>query len=267
MSRASARVSWACRSGATSLAATTPSPTSRACRWATAPSSAAPGPLKRGKGPVRTGVTAILPNEKQHLRAAPDRRRLRARTAPARSRGFTQLIEWGLIETPILLTNTSRSAGERRGPVHGRSTVPGHRRRARRAHPAGGRVRRLLAQRLRGPPRPQEQRLRSPDHGRQRPGPRGLGGRRHGDDVLRLQERHRHQQPQAPRVRGRLHHRHSSDEQLRPPPRPAHGGLPHRAHPRGALQEVRLAPRQPTAPSSPWSPPTRRSSPPGHPLM
>lgn len=63
------------------------------------------GPLKVGEGPVRTGVTAILPNAGDvfHHRVAGGGFVLNGAGEVA---GLTQVVEWGLIETPILLTNT-----------------------------------------------------------------------------------------------------------------------------------------------------------------
>jgi D-aminopeptidase len=63
------------------------------------------GPLKRGKGPVRTGVTAILPNEKNIFEQRIVGGGFVLNGAGEVS-GLTQLMEWGLIETPIFLTNT-----------------------------------------------------------------------------------------------------------------------------------------------------------------
>lgn len=64
-----------------------------------------PGPLKRGVGPVRTGVTAILPNESNIFmdRLAGGAFVL---NGAGEVSGLTQVVEWGLLETPILLTNT-----------------------------------------------------------------------------------------------------------------------------------------------------------------
>jgi len=63
------------------------------------------GPLRPGHGPVRTGVTAILPNEGNIFMD-----RLVAGgfvlNGAGEVSGMTQVQEWGLIETPILLTNT-----------------------------------------------------------------------------------------------------------------------------------------------------------------
>jgi D-aminopeptidase len=62
------------------------------------------GPLVLGEGPVRTGVTAIVPGE--------DIVRQRAMAGAfvlngaGEVSGLTQVQEWGLLETPILLTNT-----------------------------------------------------------------------------------------------------------------------------------------------------------------
>ena len=62
------------------------------------------GRLRRGKGPVRTGVTAVLPH--------PDLFSQRVigggfvLNGAGEVSGMMQVMEWGLIETPILLTNT-----------------------------------------------------------------------------------------------------------------------------------------------------------------
>ncbi|MFT3837669.1 MAG: P1 family peptidase [Myxococcaceae bacterium] len=63
------------------------------------------GKLIAGKGPVRTGVTAILPNGGNTFmdRLAGGAFVLNGAGEVA---GLTQVVEWGLIETPILLTNT-----------------------------------------------------------------------------------------------------------------------------------------------------------------
>ncbi|HEY6912171.1 MAG TPA: P1 family peptidase [Myxococcales bacterium] len=63
------------------------------------------GPLRRGRGPVRTGVTAILPNEKNIFEQRVTGGGFVLNGAGEVS-GLTQLIEWGLVETPIFLTNT-----------------------------------------------------------------------------------------------------------------------------------------------------------------
>ena len=63
------------------------------------------GPLRRGRGPVRTGVTAILPNEQNVF----EQRLIGGGfvlNGAGEVSGMTQLIEWGLVETPIFLTNT-----------------------------------------------------------------------------------------------------------------------------------------------------------------
>ena len=63
------------------------------------------GKLVVGKGPVRTGVTAILPNAGNVFeeRVVGGGFVLNGAGEVA---GLTQVMEWGLIETPILLTNT-----------------------------------------------------------------------------------------------------------------------------------------------------------------
>jgi D-aminopeptidase len=62
------------------------------------------GPLEVGEGPVRTGVTAIIPAE-----AVFDNRVLAGSfvlNGAGEVSGLTQVAEWGFLETPILLTNT-----------------------------------------------------------------------------------------------------------------------------------------------------------------
>jgi D-aminopeptidase len=63
------------------------------------------GPLRVGKGPVRTGVTAILPNTTNVFEERVVGGGFVLNGAGEVS-GMTQLLEWGLIETPIFLTNT-----------------------------------------------------------------------------------------------------------------------------------------------------------------
>ncbi len=63
------------------------------------------GPLRVGKGPVRTGVTAILPNPANVFEERVVGGGFILNGAGEVS-GMTQLLEWGLIETPIFLTNT-----------------------------------------------------------------------------------------------------------------------------------------------------------------
>jgi D-aminopeptidase len=62
------------------------------------------GPLVVGKGPVRTGVTAVLPPDPIF-----DERVLAGAfvlNGAGEVSGLTQVVEWGLLETPILLTST-----------------------------------------------------------------------------------------------------------------------------------------------------------------
>jgi D-aminopeptidase len=62
------------------------------------------GPLVVGKGPVRTGVTAVIPNADIFgQRAVAGGFVL---NGAGEVSGLTQVHEWGLLETPILLTNT-----------------------------------------------------------------------------------------------------------------------------------------------------------------
>jgi D-aminopeptidase len=63
------------------------------------------GKLVPGKGPVRTGVTVILPHEgnvyEEKLRAG-----VRVQNGAGELTGALQVMEWGILETPIALTNT-----------------------------------------------------------------------------------------------------------------------------------------------------------------
>jgi len=62
------------------------------------------GPLVVGEGPVRTGVTAVLPgSDIFQQRAVAGAFVL---NGAGEVSGLTQVQEWGLLETPILLTNT-----------------------------------------------------------------------------------------------------------------------------------------------------------------
>ncbi|NLW16795.1 MAG: P1 family peptidase [Firmicutes bacterium] len=63
------------------------------------------GKLVRGKGPIRTGVTAILPHSHDlfHYRVAAGSFTLNGAGLVT---GLAQAQEWGAIETPIMLTNT-----------------------------------------------------------------------------------------------------------------------------------------------------------------
>jgi D-aminopeptidase len=63
------------------------------------------GALKVGKGPIRTGVTAILPNTTNIFAERVVGGGFVLNGAGEVS-GMTQLLEWGLVETPIFLTNT-----------------------------------------------------------------------------------------------------------------------------------------------------------------
>ena len=118
------------------------------------------GPLERGKGPVRTGVTCVMPHVDVY------RERLIGGTfvlnGAGEVAGLTQVAEWGLLETPILLTNTHGGRqGLGRGGQVDDEEAPRHRQRRRRGHPAGRRVRRLVPQRRRRAPHPHREHVYS----------------------------------------------------------------------------------------------------------
>lgn len=62
------------------------------------------GRRKPGNGPVRTGVTVIMPNDDIYNRKLLSGGFILSGAGEVS--GYTQLSEWGLIETPIALTNT-----------------------------------------------------------------------------------------------------------------------------------------------------------------
>ncbi len=66
------------------------------------------GPLKVGRGPVRTGVTAIIPTMGESGNVFENRVTGGGfvLNGAGEVSGLTQVMEWGLIETPIFLTNT-----------------------------------------------------------------------------------------------------------------------------------------------------------------
>lgn len=76
----------------------------QASRWATKHLSLAKGRLIIGKGPVRTGVTAILPRGKQGTQST--FAGYLAGNGNGDMTGTHWIEESGLLETPILITNT-----------------------------------------------------------------------------------------------------------------------------------------------------------------
>lgn len=62
------------------------------------------GPLQPGKGPIRCGVTAIVPSSDVFMQRVVGGAFVL--NGAGELSGLTQVTEWGLIETPILLTNT-----------------------------------------------------------------------------------------------------------------------------------------------------------------
>ena len=102
------------------------------------------GPLEVGKGPVRTGVTASIPRD-EHLREPRARRRLRAQR---RGRGVGADAGPG-VGPPRDADPAHQHHGGRQGVGRRRQVddaqVARDRRRGRRRHPAGRRVRRLVA--------------------------------------------------------------------------------------------------------------------------
>jgi len=63
------------------------------------------GKLVPGQGPIRTGVTVILPHE-ENVYEAKLRAGVHVQNGAGELTGALQVMEWGLLETPIAMTNT-----------------------------------------------------------------------------------------------------------------------------------------------------------------
>ncbi len=83
------------------------------------------GPLVPGKGPVRTGVTAVLPHRgnlfKEKVRAA-----IHVINGFGKACGLAQVAELGVLETPLVLTNTLFGGNGVGLPVVHAETEPGY---------------------------------------------------------------------------------------------------------------------------------------------
>lgn len=73
------------------------------------------GKHKPGKGPVRTGVTAILPNDRIFEKKIVASGFIL--NGAGEVTGLTQILEWGLLETPIALTNTHATGNVSNGII------------------------------------------------------------------------------------------------------------------------------------------------------
>ena len=218
------------------------------------------GPLRPGHGPVRTGVTAILPNNGNIFMERMTGGGFVLNGAGEVS-GMTQLMEWGLVETPIMLTNTMAvgavSDGVARYLV---DRYPGIGDEHDVIIPIVGECDDSWLNDVAGRHVRDQHVLEAIHNAKSRPGRRGQRGRRHRHGHLRLQGRHRHLVAQAARGPGRLHPGRAGDVQLREDAQPARGRP---ARGRGAGREVQghaASAGRPTAPSSPWWPPTPRCS-------
>jgi len=74
------------------------------------------GPLKLGKGPVRTGVTAILPHGKNLLKE-PVKAAYFDLNGCGGLMGSLQIREFGIVDTPIVLTNTMSMGNAAEGVI------------------------------------------------------------------------------------------------------------------------------------------------------
>ena len=185
-----AGVNWASRSAAGSPVLTTRSRTWRGCGSVSPRWSAATGRLSVGAGPVRTGVTVVVPHDgnvwEEPLFAGAHRL-----NGNGELTGLEWIRESGMLMSLIGLTNTHSvgvvrdalvgvDARERSDPGRPFWALPGGRRdlgRRSQRRQRHARDRRARPRRLRG-------RLR-------RAGRRGQRGKRHRDDLPRVQRRHR----------------------------------------------------------------------------
>ena len=182
------------------------------------------GPLVVGSGPVRTGVTVVMPPGEPFVES------FYAGCHRLNGNGELTGLEWirenGMLTTPVAITNTHSV-----GVVRDALITAAVRRHA--AHPVvvpAGRGRDLgrSPQRHRRPARPAGAPVRGARGRPRRSGQRGQRGWRHGHDLPRVQGRHRHGIPRALRGRRRLDGRGPGPGEPRPP-----GATVHRRHARG----------------------------------
>ena len=176
------------------------------------------GALKVGAGPVRTGVTAVLPRQDIWYTA------VFAATYTLNGDGEMTGTHWirdlETLAHPILITNTGSI-----GAVHDAAIAYMTERhpQARLGLPAGrGRDLGRHAQRHPRPSRAEGARVRGARQRPRRTGGRRQRRRRHRDDLLPLQVRHRHLVAPAAGRRRRLHRRRAGAGQLRRPRPVAH---------------------------------------------
>ena len=211
---------------------------------------------------MRTGVTAILPNQGNIFMDRVIGGGFVLNGAGEVS-GMTQVMEWGLVETPIMLTNTMSVGAVADGVARYMvGSLPGHRRRARRHHPRRRRVRRLAGSTTSpGATSKDATCCEAIQTAARRPGGGGLRGRRHRHGAPATSRRGiGTSSRKLPEVFGGytlgvlVMSNFGKMHNLRV------GGLPV-----GEVlaEKFRDVPRRgtPTDPSSPWSPPTRRCSP------
>ena len=199
----------------------TRSPTSRAWRSGTATIIRGEGALKVGEGPVRTGVTAILPRGKATSSNDPVFAGWFALNGAGEMTGTTWVEESGFLEGPVMITNTHSVGAVHEGTIAWRvaqggpdatgywwsnpvvaETWDGELNDINGFHVRREHVFEALSSAKAGPRRRRQRR------------------RRDGDDLQRLQGRHRNGLAPAARGGRRLHGRRARPVQLRPQARP-----------------------------------------------
>ncbi len=152
--------------------------------------------------------------------------------------GMTQVMEWGLIETPIFLTNTISVGAVSDGVVRYMiDRYPGIGDEHDVIIPIVGECDDSWLNDIAGRHVKREHVLEAINTAVRRAGRRGRRRRRHRDDHLRLQGRDRHLVAQAPRGARRLHPGRAGDVELREDAQPARRRPPRRRGARGEAPE------------------------------
>ena len=176
------------------------------------------GALKVGEGPVRTGVTAVLPRQDIWYTS------VFAATYTLNGDGEMTGTHWirdlETLAHPLLITNTGSI-----GAVHDAAIAYMTERHPKRDWgflPVVAETWDGTLERRARPARPEGAGLRGARRRPRRPGGRGQRRRRHRHDLLPLQVRHRHLVAEAAGRRRRLHRRRAGAGQLRRPRPAAH---------------------------------------------
>ncbi len=179
------------------------------------------GALKVGEGPVRTGVTAIVPRGKATA-SDPVFAGVFDLNGAGELTGGHWVEESGFLEGPVMMTNTHSVGAVHEATIawrvkQGEADATGYWW----SNPIVGETWDGELNDINGFHVQAGQRVRGARFRARRAGRRGQRRRRHRDDLQRIQGRHRHLVAQASGVRRRLHGRRARPVQLRPQARSA----------------------------------------------